>query len=128
MRNPVVHFEIMGNDSASSQKWYSDVFGWEIDPIAIPGAPEGETYGFVRLQEGKGIGGGISSADDGKPTVHIYIEVDDPQAYLTKIERAGGKTIMPPTEVLNMATIAMFSDPDGILIGLVKAAPEQERS
>ena len=57
--------------------------------------------------------------------MHIYIEVDDLQAYLSKIEQAGGKTIMPPTEVLNMATIAMFSDPDGIRIGLVKAAAEQ---
>ena len=76
-------------------------------------------------QESRGIQGGITSVDDGKPTVNIYIEVDDLQAYLSKIERAGGRTIMPPTEVLNMTTIAMFSDPDGILVGLVKAAAEQ---
>ena len=43
MPNPVVHFEIMGNDSASSQKWYSEVFGWKIDPMPIPGAPESQT-------------------------------------------------------------------------------------
>jgi len=125
MPDPVVHFEIMGNDSANSLKWYADMFGWKIEPKSIAGAPEGQTCGFVRPQEGKAIGGGISSADDSTPTVHIYIEVDDLQAYLSKIEQAGGKTIMPPTEVLNMATIAMFSDPDGIRIGLVKAAAEQ---
>jgi predicted enzyme related to lactoylglutathione lyase len=124
MPNPVVHFEIMGNDASRCQQWYSDVFGWTIDPIPIPGAPDGQTYGFVTPQAGKGIGGGITSIDAGKPTVHIYVEVDDLQAYLTKIERAGGKTIMPPRQVLNMATIALFSDPDGVLIGLVKAAAE----
>jgi predicted enzyme related to lactoylglutathione lyase len=47
---------------------------------------------------------------------------------LSKIERAGGRTIMPPTGVLNMATIAMFADPDGILIGLVKAPAERQQS
>jgi predicted enzyme related to lactoylglutathione lyase len=124
MPNPVVHFEIMGHDAPRAQQWYSDVFGWTIEQIPIPHAPAGQTYGFVRPQEGKGIGGGITSVDAGQPTVHIYIEVDDLQASLSKIERAGGQTIMPPTEVLNMATIALFADPDGVLIGLVQAAAE----
>jgi uncharacterized protein len=71
MPHPVVHFEIMGSDSPRSQKWYSDVFGWEIEPVPILGAPEGQTYGLVSPQEGKGIGGGISSVDEGRPTVHV---------------------------------------------------------
>jgi predicted enzyme related to lactoylglutathione lyase len=124
MPNPVVHFEIMGHDARRAQQWYSDIFGWTIDPIPTPHAPAGQTYGFVGLQEGKGITGGITAVDAGTPTVHMYIEVDDLPAYLRKIERAGGKTIMPPTEVLNMATIALFADPDRLLIGLVQAAAE----
>lgn len=125
MPNPVVHFEILGKDSAKTQKWYSDVFGWKIDATPFPGAPEGQTYGIVSPQEEKGIGGGVSASPDGHTMVNIYIEVDDLQAYLNKIERAGGKTVMPVTEIPNMVTFAMFSDPDGNIVGLVKAMPGQ---
>ena len=57
--------------------------------------------------------------------VNIYVEVDDPDAYLRKAEQMGGKTVMPTTEIPNMVTFAMFSDPDGNIVGLVKADPTQ---
>lgn len=121
MPNPVVHFEILGKDSAQSQKWYGDLFGWNIEAIPFPGAPEGQTYGMVSAQEGKGIGGGVSASPDGQTMVNIYVEVDDPQAYLNRVEQSGGKTVMPVTEIPNMVTFAMFADPDGNIVGLVKA-------
>ena len=34
----------------------------------------------------------------------------------------GAKTVMPVTDFGGMVTIAMFTDPDGLLVGLVKAA------
>ena len=38
MGQPVVHFEIIGKDGEALQKFYSDVFGWELDTIgfAVP--------------------------------------------------------------------------------------------
>jgi hypothetical protein len=57
------------------------------------------------------------------PRVSVYIEVDDPDAYLKKIEKAGGKTLMPTTQVTPTTTIALFSDPDGNVVGLLKAGP-----
>jgi predicted enzyme related to lactoylglutathione lyase len=33
----------------------------------------------------------------------------------------GGKTIVPPTEIPNVVTFALFSDPDGNMVGLVKS-------
>ena len=32
----------------------------------------------------------------------------------------GGKVLMPPTEIPNVVTLAMFADPDGNAIGLIK--------
>ena len=122
MPNPVVHFEIMGKkDSSQTQKWYGDLFGWKIDAMPFPGAPEGETYGIVSAQDGKGIGGGVGASMDGQPAIRIYIEVDDPQAYLDKAVKAGAKVLMPVTEIPNMVTMALFEDPDGNVMGLVKA-------
>ena len=50
-----------------------------------------------------------------------YVEVNDLQAYLDKAEKLGGKTIMPPTEIPDQVTLAMFTDPEGNVIGLVKS-------
>ena len=48
--------------------------------------------------------------------------VDDPQATLDKVETMGGKTVMPPSEIPGAGvTIAMFTDPQGHLIGLTKS-------
>jgi predicted enzyme related to lactoylglutathione lyase len=39
---------------------------------------------------------------------------------LAKIEKLGGKTMMPPGQVLNGPRIALFLDPENHLIGLVQ--------
>ena len=50
----------------------------------------------------------------------VYIEVGDPQAYLDKASQAGGKMIMPVTQITPEVTIAMFTDPGGHVVGLLK--------
>jgi len=113
MANPVVHFEVIGKDGAALQKFYADVFGWAID------ANNPMNYGMVTAAEG-GIGGGVGPSADGSTHVTFYVQVDDPQAFLTKIERMGGKTVMPPMDVPGGPTIAQFADPEGNVVGLVK--------
>lgn len=110
--NAVVHWEITGRDGASLQAFYAGAFGWKVD------AHNPMNYGLVEAN-GRGIGGGISGAPQ-PHGVMIYIEVDDLDATLAAIERLGGKTVTPPTEIPGMVTFAQFSDPEGNLIGLVK--------
>ena len=116
MPNPIVHFEIVGSDSAKTQQFYSELFDWTIE------ADNPMDYGMVNPESDRGIGGGIIGVEeeDDRTGVKIYIEVDDLQAYLDKAEALGGKTILPPTVVPDMVTFALFADPDGTLIGLVK--------
>ena len=76
-------------------------------------------YGIVDTHGEGGIGGGIAQGD-GESRVTFYIQVDDPQAYLDRAEAMGGKTVVPVTEIPNMVTFALFSDPEGNVIGLVK--------
>jgi predicted enzyme related to lactoylglutathione lyase len=51
--------------------------------------------------------------------VTFYLEVDDLQAYLDRVEQAGGKVVVPVTE-LAMVTFAQFADPQGNVVGLMK--------
>lgn len=113
MSNPVMHFELMGADAIALQKFYADVFGWQLSP---PMAELGN-YSLFDSQ-GKGIGGGIGEGD---PRVTVYIEVDDPQAYLDKAAQAGATVLMPVSKVTEDTTIALFSDPAGNITGLLKA-------
>ncbi len=116
MANPVVHFEVTGKDAAKLHKFYGGVFGWNIQ------ADNPMNYGLVSNEDtGGGIGGGISGGDGQSTSVTFYVEVDDPQAYLNKIESEGGKTIMPVTEIPGMVILAQFADPEGNVVGLVKA-------
>jgi len=72
------------------------------------------------MQPEKGIGGGIGQAQGGDGHVTFYVEVDDLQAALDSIERLGGKTVVPVTE-MEMVTFALFADPVGHVVGIVKS-------
>ena len=113
MGQPVVHFEITARNGKRLQDFYAKLFGWKID------ASNPMNYGIVDTQSEGGIGGGIGPTD-GESGVTFYIEVDDPQAYIDRIESAGGKTVVPVTEIPGMVTFAQFADPEGNVVGLVK--------
>ncbi|MGB2874458.1 MAG: VOC family protein [Gaiellaceae bacterium] len=111
MGKPVVWFEVVGKDGAGLQKFYSDAFGWQLQDA-------GMGYGMVAEPE-RGIGGGVGQAQDGQGHVTFYVEVEDMQAALDKIESLGGKTVVPVTE-MEMVTFAQFADPQGNVVGIVK--------
>jgi hypothetical protein len=114
MGMPVVHFEIHGDDSEEISAFYASVFEWTVN------ADNPINYGLVDTNaEGHGIAGGILSSEMA-PAVMIYIQVDDPEAYLEKVEAAGGQTVLPVTEIPGAVTMAIFEDPAGNRIGLLK--------
>ena len=115
MANKVVHFEVIGKDGKKLQDFYAKLFDWKID------ANNPMNYGMVPPED-SGVGGGIASGQDGGPGhVTFYVEVDDLQAHLKKVESLGGKTIMEPMDVPGGPQIAMFADPEGHVIGMTKA-------
>jgi predicted enzyme related to lactoylglutathione lyase len=118
MKNPVVWFEVVGKDGTQLRRFYSDLFGWKIE-----GATGEMDYGLVTAANG-GIGGGVgSSQDGGNGHVTFFVEVDDPAAYLEKVETLGGKTLVPPMEIPSYnLTFAYFVDPEGHVVGLSKGA------
>ncbi len=114
-------WEIILPDKESAdraRKFYSDVFGWNVSE------PDPQ-FGYAQVSsKDSGIGGGIGpGAQTGAKYVTFYVEVDDPDAYLRKVERAGGRTAMPTTQITPDTTIAQFTDVAGHLIGLLKATP-----
>jgi uncharacterized protein len=114
MGHAVLHFEIVGPDGPALQKYYSELFGWEID------ANNPMQYGMVQPIE-PGIGGGVGPSQDGSAMVTFYVETDDLRASLDKAEALGGKTVLEPMDIPDGPSIAMFADPQGNVVGLAKA-------
>jgi predicted enzyme related to lactoylglutathione lyase len=115
MGAPIVHFEINGKDFRRSEDFYRTLFGWQIQDVPAI------NYGMVDTGVKMGINGGIGQLDPGEmPFVTFYAQVEDLQLYLDKAVSLGAKIIIPVTVVPDMVTFAMFSDPDGCRVGLVK--------
>jgi len=111
--DPVTNFEINSADPAKARKFYGDVLGWKMNFM-----PE-NNYTFVDTDAGgKGIGGGIGPLRGPRPFVTFYVVVKDLQATMDKATKGGGKVVFPVTKVGPTTTIALFSDPDGNVIGL----------
>src|SRR5207237_10472494 len=57
----------------------------------------------------------------------VDTEWPGPGATLRKVERLGGRTIMRPMD-MGMVTYALFADPEGNRVGLVKSDQQQRRA
>lgn len=124
MGQPVVHFEVIGKDGEKLQRFYGELFGWEID------ADNPLKYGSVRREGntdagGTGIPGGIASGPTADYPGHVtfYVGVPDVGAALAKAERLGGTRLFGPAPVPGTdVELGQFTDPEGHLIGLMRAA------
>ena len=124
MGQPVVHFEVIGKDGEKLQRYYAELFGWRID-TNTPGK-----YGSVAREgntnnEGVGIGGGVAAGPTPDYAGHVtfYVEVPDVEAALAKAEGLGGTRVFGPAPVPGTEIeLGQFTDPEGHLIGLTKAA------
>jgi predicted enzyme related to lactoylglutathione lyase len=121
MGSPVVHFEIGGPDDGPLLRFYGELFGWRLTRVH-----GGVNYTLVDTQGGGGVNGGIGKSGTGQPWASFYVEVDDLQAVLDTAVSLGAKTVLPVTEIPGMMAFAMFDDPDGLLVGLVKDEEPQE--
>jgi predicted enzyme related to lactoylglutathione lyase len=121
MGQPVVHFEIIGNDPAKLRRYYGELFGWEFDtsgPVH-PEVSEAGNYGFVDGSASGGSNGGVGGGEGYDAHVVFYVGVPDVDAALATAESLGGKRLMGPTSAPGIdLVVAQFTDPEGNVIGL----------
>jgi predicted enzyme related to lactoylglutathione lyase len=116
MGQPVAFFEVISSDAPRAQKFYAELFGWQVAADPAMGG-----YGLVDTGAGEdAVGGGIGAADNpGEAGVKIYMRVDDLEAYLDRAEKLGGRRLVPPTDLPgDFGRFAIFTDPDGNQVGL----------
>jgi predicted enzyme related to lactoylglutathione lyase len=116
MGAPVAFFEVSSPDSARAQRFYAELFGWQV-----AADPDMGGYGLVDTAAGEAaIGGGIGPVEDGGTAgVRIYVRVEDLETSLQRAELLGGTRLVPPTDLPGgYGRFALFADPDGNPVGL----------
>ncbi len=113
----IVHIELSAKDRKALSRFYTDVFGWEMQHL--------DDMNYTTFKAGDGVGGGFNPITETNPvgTVLIYIETDDVTASLNDIKKAGGTIISPEMEIPNTGKFGIFRDPQGNMIGLFKPYP-----
>lgn len=118
--NKVVHFEIPVDDLGSTD-FYSDVFGWQLQPfpdmkyVIVNTVATGDDQ---LPTEAGAINGGLMerSADLTGPV--LMVSVASAAEHLEKVQAAGGSVVRPATEIPGMGWYAYFRDPSGNVLGL----------
>ncbi|HMC24231.1 MAG TPA: VOC family protein [Candidatus Udaeobacter sp.] len=110
----IVWFEIPADNPDRAKAFYSNLFGWKINPF-----PGGGDYWHIDT-------GGADDTPDGalkgrrhpgEPIVN-YISVDSVAEFSKKIEKLGGKICMSRTAVPQMGYFAVCQDTEGNAFGL----------
>ena len=119
----VQHFEIPADDVERASKFYTGVFEWKMQKLANPEDPSKDYWFFDTKDENgnKGIGGGLMKRQAPEHSVTNYVTVPSVNDYASKIEEAGGKVIMPKTEIPEMGFILVFLDTENNMFGLYEA-------
>ncbi|MBI3587487.1 MAG: VOC family protein [Ignavibacteriales bacterium] len=119
MKNAVNWFEIPVKNFERGKKFYSTIFGEEIQLMDHPTLK----YGMLPVDmKSGGIGGAIVQGKGYDPSMKgslIYLNGgDDLSKVLSKIEKAGGKILVPKTSLGPNGFMAQFKDTEGNRIAL----------
>jgi predicted enzyme related to lactoylglutathione lyase len=118
----IVWFEIPADNPERAKSFYSNLFGWKIDPF-----PGGGDYWHIDT-------GGTDETPDGalkkrkhsqEPIVN-YVSVDAVDKYADKIAKLGGKVCMAKTAVSQMGYFAVCQDTEGNAFGIWESNPNAQ--
>ncbi|MEP2935366.1 MAG: VOC family protein [Gilvibacter sp.] len=121
MKNAVNWFEIPVSNYERAKEFYNQVMGLEIIDFHMP--EKNIKYGmFPYDMENGGIGGAIMQMDDMNPSMDgstVYLNGgDDLNVSLNKVEAAGGKILIPKTDIQENGFFAQFIDTEGNRVAL----------
>ena len=127
--NPVVHFEMPYDDQARISAFYEQAFGWQTQAL-------GEGMGNYVLatttetDEGRpktpgAINGGFFPKKADWPAQHpsVVVAVDNIDASIEKVQRAGGTVLGEPMEIPGVGMYVSFMDTEGNRVSILQPLP-----
>ena len=113
MKHTFEHFEIPADDVERAKRFYSELFDWQIS------SAEGfEDYWLIETGDEHDLGGGLMKRQASGQGPVSYVQVESVADYATKVEKLGGKVIVPKSPVTGMGWFAHFQDTEGNVFAL----------
>ncbi len=122
-----VHFEIPADDVKRAQKFYRELFGWQIEQFTGPTPME---YWEIKTGAEKGemglLGGGMMKRQMPEQRITIYIDVPSIDGCTDKVKKLGGQVVFPKTAIPRMGYFAVCLDPENNGFGLWEDNPQAQ--
>jgi hypothetical protein len=123
-----IWYELMTPDPEGAKPFYEAIVGWNIGE----GAPEFNGYRMIGRSDGGFAGGVLPLTSEmqqhgARPIWHGYICVTDVDQAVSRIEEAGGNSLMPAMDIPGIGRIAMVTDPQGAPFYVMKPIPPAGR-
>jgi hypothetical protein len=110
----IVWFEIPADDVERANKFYGSLFGWKIG--RFPGPME-----YWHIDTGSNDmtrDGGMMKRQHPQQGIINYIDVPSVDQFAAKVQKLGGKVLMPKTAVPQMGYFAVCQDTENNVFGL----------
>lgn len=106
--------DYMARDMPAAERWYSELFGWEVVRGDTGGGPPYAMFvKHGKLVAGLGQMSDEMKASDVPPTWNDYACVEDAAATVTKAVELGGTVVVPAMKVMEAGWLAFLTDPAG---------------
>jgi predicted enzyme related to lactoylglutathione lyase len=112
--------ELATPDLDASNEFYSQLFGWEIEPVEGMEMP----YRMIKTKSGSNNGGMRPTQEQEPPYWLVYFGIEDIEAALKKASDGGAKELVGATDI-GMGKIAILQDPQGAVFALFSGRFEE---
>jgi uncharacterized protein len=115
----IAYFQIPADNVDRAKKFYQSLLGWKIEPDTtlqdkslqwqniITGEPEEGTMHMGGLYKRMGPG-----------PIMNFVKVGDIDTVLARVEKIGGKIMMPKSDIPSVGLVAVIQDTEENIIGL----------
>jgi predicted enzyme related to lactoylglutathione lyase len=112
--NPFVHIELNTTDLGMAKSFYEKLFSWKMQDVPMADGT------YTMIDPSGGTGGGMMKhpMPEAGSAWLPYVDVDDVRAATDKVKSLGGTVIRDVTEIPEMGSFSIISDPTGAVLGL----------
>jgi hypothetical protein len=112
-----VWHDLVTRDPVAARRFYGPLLGWEFQDTTRNGRP----YAVARLG-GEPVAGIVRHPEEtDEPALWLsYLSVPDVDQAVEAAVAAGGRTLYQPSDLADVARVAVVTDPQGAALGLVR--------
>jgi uncharacterized protein len=120
-------YELMTSDTKAAEAFYKAVVGWTAQDSGLPG------MSYTILSAGSASVGGIAALTPEARKAGAqagwlgYIMVDDVDAFVARVQKAGGSVHRAPADIAGVGRFSIVADPQGAVFVLMKPFPTAQR-